>query len=107
MVFVTLSDCVSVNVYLLGKVKVKIITSKDALKRVAGGSDGFQILTPQENTEFRDLLSNLLGGNREFQEEKERQEKLEDNYNLVWNHGGFASVKKESSNEHEDSDETT
>lgn len=39
---------------------MKIITSKEALKRVAGGRTGFQILTPHETNEFKDLLSNLL-----------------------------------------------
>ena len=44
----------------LGKIKVKIITSKEALQRVAGGEEKFQILTSQETNQFRDLLSNLL-----------------------------------------------
>lgn len=89
-----------------GKVKVKIITSKEALKRVAGGRTGFQILTPHETNEFKDLLSNLLGGNQEFMKEKERQEKMEENYNLVWSQDGFESAKKEySTTDNENSDE--
>ena len=42
---------------------MKIITSKDTLRRVSGGTKGFQILSPGETNEFRDLLSNLLVGN--------------------------------------------
>lgn len=44
----------------LGKIKVKIITSREALKRVAGGEDKFQLLSPQETNQFRDLLSSIL-----------------------------------------------
>lgn len=78
-----------------GKVKVKIITSKEALMRVAGGRTGFQILTPYETNEFKDLLSNLLGGSEQLVKEKERQDRLEDNYNLIWRQDGFTSAKKD------------
>ncbi|XP_028402326.1 protein OS-9-like isoform X2 [Dendronephthya gigantea] len=89
-----------------GKIKVKIITSKEALQRVAGGEDKFQILTSQETNQFRDLLSNLLGGTQELLKEKKRQKNMEDNYNLVWNQGGLESAdvndEKPSSIEQED-----
>jgi hypothetical protein len=51
---------ISIWVFFLGKIKVKIITSKEALQRVAGGEDKFQIFTSQETNQFRDLLSSLL-----------------------------------------------
>lgn len=51
----------------------------------------------------------LQGGTRQLAEEKRRQEAMEDNYNLVWKQDGFTSApvsEKQSSLEHEDSDES-
>lgn len=64
------------------KIEVKIIT--------AGYYDdedtkGFSILSPEETKQFQNMIVTLLMGNQEAVQEIEKHERLEKNYNLVWN----------------------
>ncbi|KAJ7391821.1 Protein OS-9 [Desmophyllum pertusum] len=44
-----------------GKIRVKIVTSKDALEKMDGKND-MKLLSEQEETQFRDMILGLLGG---------------------------------------------
>ena len=48
--------------YLAGKVRVKIITNKDAIRRFGDQGGGMQILTEQETNQFKDMIMGLLVG---------------------------------------------
>lgn len=46
----------------LGKIRVKIVTSKDALESLDGKSD-VRLLSDREETQFRDMILGLLVSN--------------------------------------------
>ena len=46
----------------LGKIRVKIVTSKDALESLDGKSD-VRLLSDKEETQFRDMILGLLVSN--------------------------------------------
>ncbi|XP_077483646.1 uncharacterized protein LOC144093812 isoform X1 [Amblyomma americanum] len=65
------------------KIEVKIIT--------AGYYDdeetpkGLSVLSPEETRQFQNMIVTLLMGNQEAVQEIEKHERLEKNYNFVWN----------------------
>ena len=48
-----------VFVFLVGKIRVKIVTSKDALENMDGKND-LKLLSEREETQFRDMILGLL-----------------------------------------------
>lgn len=46
----------------LGKIRVKIVTSKDALESMDGKNDG-KLLSEREETQFKDMILSLLVSN--------------------------------------------
>lgn len=63
-----------------GKIEVKIITTGSF-----GDDDDFHWLSDEETKSFKELLINLLtGGTEEAYKERERQQRMEDNYRFVW-----------------------
>lgn len=77
-----------------GKIRVKIVTSKDALENMDGKND-LKLLSEREETQFRDMILGLLGASPDAGKEKRRQQDLESNYNLVWNDDGLQEVPTE------------
>ncbi|KAL9968354.1 hypothetical protein ACROYT_G026715 [Oculina patagonica] len=77
-----------------GKIRVKIVTSKDALESLDGKSD-MKLLSEREETQFRDMILGLLGGSPDAGKERKRQQDLENNYNLVWNDDELQTVPRE------------
>ncbi|KAK3737563.1 hypothetical protein QZH41_017761, partial [Actinostola sp. cb2023] len=71
-----------------GKVRIKIITSRDALENF-GGRKGMEILSEEETSQFKKMILNLMGGSSEAGDEKKRQVNMENNYNLVWSENGM------------------
>ena len=59
---VALSDHPVLIYSLLGKIRVKIVTSKDALESLDGKSD-VRLLSDKEETQFRDMILGLLVSN--------------------------------------------
>lgn len=64
------------------KIEVKIIT--------AGYYDdeeakGLNVLSPEETRQFQNMIVTLLMGNQEAAQEIEKHQRLEKNYNFVWN----------------------
>ena len=45
--------------FLVGKIRVKIVTSKDALENMDGEND-LKLLSEREETQFRDMILGLL-----------------------------------------------
>ena len=45
--------------FLIGKIRVKIVTSKDALENMDGKND-LKLLSEREETQFRDMILGLL-----------------------------------------------
>ena len=45
--------------FLVGKIRVKIVTSKDALENMDGKTD-LKLLSEREETQFRDMILGLL-----------------------------------------------
>ena len=45
--------------FLVGKIRVKIVTSKDALENMDGKND-LKLLSEREETQFRDMILGLL-----------------------------------------------
>ena len=45
--------------FLVGKIRVKIVTSKDALENMDGKND-VKLLSEREETQFRDMILGLL-----------------------------------------------
>ncbi|XP_031563676.1 protein OS-9-like [Actinia tenebrosa] len=66
-----------------GKIRVKIITSRDALDNL-GSNKGTELLSDEETNQFKDMIMTLMGGSPEAGNERKRQAELENNYNLVW-----------------------
>lgn len=78
-----------------GKIKVKIVTSKEALENLDIDNDkDVKLLSEKEETQFRDMILNLLGGTPEAGKERRRQQDLESNYNLVWNDDKLQEVPR-------------
>lgn len=63
-----------------GKIEVKIITTGSF-----GDEEDFHWLSDEETKSFKELLINLLtGGTEEAYKERQRQQRMEDNYRFVW-----------------------
>ncbi|RMX47348.1 hypothetical protein pdam_00012582 [Pocillopora damicornis] len=77
-----------------GKIKVKIVTSKDALEKMEGKSD-LKLLSDDEENQFKNMILGLLGGSPDAGKERKRQQDLENNYNLVWNEDELQTVPRE------------
>lgn len=79
-----------------GKIKVKIVTSKEALENLdADNKKDVKLLSEKEETQFRDMILNLLGGSLEAGKERRRQQDMESNYNLVWDDDKLQEVPRE------------
>lgn len=64
------------------KIEVKIIT---AGYYNDDNSKTYNILSPEETKQFQNMIVTLLMGNQEAIQEIEKHERLEKNYNFVWN----------------------
>lgn len=77
-----------------GKIKVKIVTSKDALEKMEG-KNNMRLLSDDEENQFKNMILGLLGGSPDAGKERKRQQDLENNYNLVWNEDELQTVPRE------------
>ncbi|EDO37284.1 predicted protein [Nematostella vectensis] len=88
-----------------GKIRVKIITSKEALENM-GSDKGMQILSDEETSEFKKMVLNLLGGNQDAVEERKNHMALENNYNLVWDENHLSKAPSEDDDEESEAELT-
>ena len=60
VILVIVSDGIVCMLFFAGKVRVKILTNRDAIRQFGGQGGGMQILSEQETNQFKDMIMSLL-----------------------------------------------